>query len=63
MINSRSTVGAMTPAKTAPVQAAARASVIPDTAAAANDEMNPLWIIAAGMAIFFAVAAVFVAAS
>jgi hypothetical protein len=46
MINSRSTVGAMTPAKTAP-----------------NDEMNPLWLIAAGMAIFFAVAAVLVAAS
>jgi hypothetical protein len=51
MINSRSTVGAMTPAKTDPVQAAA------------NDEMNPLWLIAAGMAIFFAVAAVLVAAS
>jgi hypothetical protein len=62
MINSRSTVGAMTPAKTDPVQAAARAVVNPDTAAA-NDEMNPLWLIAAGMAIFFAVAAVLVAAS
>ena len=62
MINSRSAVGAMTPARTAPVPAAARAAVTPETAAA-NDEMNPLWIIAAGMAIFFAVAAVLVAAS
>jgi hypothetical protein len=53
----------MTPAKAAPIQAAARATVNSDSAAAANDEINPLWIMAAGMAIFFAVAAVFVAAS
>jgi hypothetical protein len=63
MINPRTTVGAMTPVKAAPIQAAARTAVNPDPAAAANDEINPLWIIAAGMAIFFAVAAVFVAAS
>jgi hypothetical protein len=62
MINSQS-AGAMSPAKVTPVQAAARAAGNPDSAAAANDEMNPLWLIAAGMAIFFAVAAVLVAAS
>ena len=63
MINSRSTIGAMTPATVAPVQAVARTAVNPDPAAAANDETNPLWLIAAGMAIFFGVAAVLVAAS
>lgn len=63
MSNSRSTAGAMTPVKSASIQAAARVTVNPDPAAPANDEIDPLWIIAAGMAIFFAVAAVFVAAS
>jgi len=63
MNNSRSTAGAMTRVKAAPIQAAARTGVNPDPAAAADDEINPLWIIAVGMAIFFAVAAVFVAAS
>ncbi len=63
MSNSRSRVGAMTSARTAPVKAAGRAAVIPDMAAAANDEINPLCLIAAGMAIFFVVAAGLVAAS
>jgi mono/diheme cytochrome c family protein len=55
-MNSRSSVGTNTPA-----EAAARPAVNSDTAAASDDETNPLWLLAAGMALFFAVAAVLVA--
>jgi len=50
MINSQPT-GVKSPPKTTVVQAAARATGNSDLAAA-NDETNPLWLIAAGMAIF-----------
>jgi hypothetical protein len=38
------------------------ASANTDASASSQDEQNPLWLIAAGMALFFAVSAAFLAA-
>jgi hypothetical protein len=60
MTNSRSSVG-VTALADARAQAAARAATNSSSAAASNDETNPLWLLAAGMALFFALGAVLLA--
>lgn len=50
--------GAQTPRAAAD---SASANVDPDTSASRHDEQNPLWLIAGAMALFFAVAAAFMA--
>ena len=46
----------------APRAAVEPASANADALASSHDEQNPLWLIAAGMALFFAVAAAFLTA-
>jgi hypothetical protein len=54
--------GAETLAAAVPTDAVDRASANADTSASFHDEKDPLWLIAAAMAVFFAVAAAFLAA-
>ena len=64
MMKSVSSADTETPAEAAPVPAGARAVPSPAVdAATSNDETNPLWLLVAGMALFFVVAAGLLAAS
>ena len=47
----------------APQAAVDPTSANADASASSHDEQNPLWLIAAGMALFFAVAGAFLTAS
>jgi hypothetical protein len=62
MMNSVPMADAKTPAEAAPAAARAAPSPAAD-AATSNDETNPLWLLVAGMALFFVVAAGLLAAS
>jgi hypothetical protein len=62
MMNLRSTVDAGAPAQTAPPQVATAVTTNAD-AATSNHEVNPLWLLVTGSALFFAVAAALIAAS
>jgi hypothetical protein len=53
---------AKTPPAAVPTDVLDRASANADTSASFHDDKNPLWLIAAAMALFFAVAAAFLAA-
>jgi hypothetical protein len=57
MMNSLSTGHDSSDASPAAVDSAS------DASASSHDEQNPLWLIAAGMALFFAVAGAFLTAS
>jgi hypothetical protein len=59
MMNPRSKVGEKPPAEAAPAQTAVRAPAKPDTADS-SVELNPLWLLAGGMALFFLVAALLI---
>jgi hypothetical protein len=59
MMNPLAKAGEKPPAEAAPAQTAARAAAKSD-AADSNDALNPLWLLAGGMALFFALAALLI---